>query len=102
MQRTYGTDVSLQKRQKIRLSESFESYAQCKDRNLKTNKNMRNHIGTVSWYSNGCLKKVESYGPEINAFIWGEGSRKGRTPLLWGGGGGGSPSFSQLKLNVCS
>ena len=51
MERTYGTDVSLQKREKIRLSESFETYAQCKNRNLKTNKNMRNHIGKVSWDS---------------------------------------------------
>ena len=66
VERTYGTDVSLQKRQKIRLSESFETYAQCKNRNLKTNKNMKSHIGTVSWDSNGCLKEVESYGPGIS------------------------------------
>ena len=42
------------KKTKIRLSESFETYAQCKNRNLKTNKNMRNHIGKVLWDSNGC------------------------------------------------
>ena len=48
------------KRQIIRSSESFETYAQCKNRNLKTNKNMRNHIGKVLWDSNGCLEEVES------------------------------------------
>ena len=66
VERTYGTDVSLQKRQKIWLIESFETYAQCKNRNLKTNKNTRNHIGKVSWDSNGCLEEVESYGPDIS------------------------------------
>ena len=30
METTYGTDVSLQTREKIRLSENFESYAECK------------------------------------------------------------------------
>ena len=89
--RTYGTDVSLQKRQKIRLSESFETYAECKNRSLKANKNARNHIGSVSWDSNGCLNEFKSYAPDISNINFSALARKygmknnaGNFPGNWG------------------
>ena len=49
------------------MSESFETYSECKDRNIthQTQKK-KNHVGLVCWKSEECLIEVSSYGTEVN------------------------------------
>ena len=61
--RTYGTDISMRKRQKIR-SESFESNSECNNRLLKNTK-VKKHGSAVSWNSKECLNEVQMYDSEV-------------------------------------
>ena len=74
--RTFGTELSLSKRNKIRIIESFETQEQCRKR---TNNDLekiaagkkckKDHVGTnTSFNEDACINIVESYpdGYEIN------------------------------------
>ena len=58
IERTYGSDISLWKRKKIRLSKSFERSRECKEREKK---NSRSHVGSnVQWNSIDCFEEIKS------------------------------------------
>ena len=54
----------MRKRQKVRLSESFESNSECNDRLLKNTK-VKKHGSAVSWNSKECLNEVQMYDSEV-------------------------------------
>ena len=67
--RTYGTELSLSKRNKIRMIECFETKAQCNERN-KINmekiatgkKRKKDHVGSSwTWNKDECISVLNSY-----------------------------------------
>ncbi|XP_065678700.1 uncharacterized protein LOC136093585 [Hydra vulgaris] len=64
--RAFGTEISLRKATKIRMNQSFETFANLKVRNEKKNPNkLKDHTGnyTNKWNENDCWKEVVSYVP---------------------------------------
>ena len=75
--RTFGTELSLSKRNKIRMAEYFETPEQCKDRTFKDmekvdsgKKRKKNHVAShiLPWNEEECIEMVRSYpeGYKIN------------------------------------
>ena len=75
--RTFSTELSLLKRNKIRMAEYFETPEQCKDRTFKDmekvdsgKKRKKNHVAShiLPWNEEECLEMVRSYpeGYKIN------------------------------------
>ena len=66
--RTFGTDISFSKRNKIRMLESFETKEEC-EKIATGKKSKKDHVGTnTSWDQETCVNLVESYpdGYKIN------------------------------------
>ena len=74
--RTFGTDISFSKRNKIRMLESFETKEECRKRTISDiekiangKKSKKDRVGTnTSWDQETCVNLVESYpdGYKIN------------------------------------
>ena len=69
--RVFGTEISLAKRNKVRLLESFETIPECNERTYRNfqkiqegKKRKKDHIGnnTNTWDKQGCLAMVQAYG----------------------------------------
>ena len=75
---TFGTELSLSKRNKIRMTEYFETSEQCKEQTFKDmkkieKKTQKNHVAlhTLPWNEEECLEMVRSY-PEANKINFSE------------------------------